>query len=471
MNPYLENLKSKITGGQKSPMSVFLQKKKQNTAYTNPVYPTPSGLPMSSIPKTTKPTTTTSNVGATPITKPTITPAKTSAKQNYINSLVNTNTANNIQTQPTIQPPTQPQKPSQKDAYIAAYKSYIDSLKESADVKEAKQAYLDFIKSKKEGLKNIEDQTIPMQFITGQQRSLEDRAGIQEENLLGRIGIAEGAQKATQESLKAGLDLEGKLLDLEKPVEVGGQLYTIGSDGSYTPLLPEKKAGFELGEGQAKYEYNPTTGKYEIIAQRGKTYAPTTGGTIGVGGTTGTLSPLAQAVQKGIITIAQVPAAQRAGVSAELATSGIATNRETTLQSYYDVVNSLINNPNAGKISGYVEGFLGLGNLKPGAQLAKNQYDQLKGILSLENREKLKGSGAISDYEFRVLSQAATALGRNLKDEDFMAQLVKIRDVFEGKYKTLQEGGTQNQTISQPQIIEYNGIRYSVDANGDMTPL
>ncbi len=151
-------------------------------------------------------------------------------------------------------------------------------------------------------------------------------------------------------------------------------------------------------------------------------------------------------MQNGTIAIDKLPAAQRAAVAAELATSGIQTNRQTTLSSNLSVVNELLNNSKLSKISGVP----GLSAFIPGtgAQLAKNQYNQLKGILSLENREKLKVSGAISDFEFKVLSEAATALGRNLSDADFKKQLEKVRDVFEGKYAQTNAGATNGAPVS-----------------------
>jgi hypothetical protein len=51
--------------------------------------------------------------------------------------------------------------------------------------------------------------------------------------------------------------------------------------------------------------------------------------------------------------------------------------------------------------------------------------------LSLASREKLKGSGAISDFEFRVLENSSTALARNLNDDDFATELSNIRQVFQ----------------------------------------
>lgn len=202
------------------------------------------------------------------------------------------------------------------------------------------------------------------------------------------------------------------------------------------------KDPISLSEGETLYD--PNTG--EVIFKNPKTYAPSSSGSSGGGGyinpVTGQaeLSPLARAVQNGTIPITSLSVKQRDSVAAELANFGQQSGRQQTLQQNLSVVNELLNNPAKNKISGFIQGKLGLGNLLPGSQLALNQFNQLKGILSLENREKLKGSGAISDFEFKVLSDAATALGRNLSDSDFNTQLGKIRDVFEGKYATSTSG-------------------------------
>lgn len=67
-----------------------------------------------------------------------------------------------------------------------------------------------------------------------------------------------------------------------------------------------------------------------------------------------------------------------------------------------------------------------------GGAYTKNIYEQLRSMLSLENREKLKGTGAISDYESKILANSASALGQNLSDEDFVAELLKIKNILGG---------------------------------------
>lgn len=151
----------------------------------------------------------------------------------------------------------------------------------------------------------------------------------------------------------------------------------------------------------------------------------------------GGLSDLAQSVQKGIITIAQIPAAQRAGIAQELARSGAETPKTQEIQRNIDLVDSLLNSTSLNKITGNIQGRLPWVALGGDAQLALNQFEQVKNLLSLDSREKLKGTGAVSDFESKMLAAAASSLGRNLSDADFKAELQKIRDIFDGKYKYL----------------------------------
>lgn len=81
-----------------------------------------------------------------------------------------------------------------------------------------------------------------------------------------------------------------------------------------------------------------------------------------------------------------------------------------------------------------IAGVPGVSSFFPGtgAQQTKNLATQLQGLLSLENRNLLKGSGAISDYEARTLEKASSALGirpdgtSNLSDADFKAGLDQL---------------------------------------------
>ena len=149
------------------------------------------------------------------------------------------------------------------------------------------------------------------------------------------------------------------------------------------------KKGFELSEGQIRYEYNAKTGKYEAVASGGA-------------------KPLSATAEAKLIEKAeqQDTATQQAGEAIGL-------------------VNSIL--PNAGAISGPIQtGSIPFTKGSP----AVNQYEQLKALLALGKRALLKGSGAISDYEAGVLQKASSELGRNLKEDQFSTALKKVRGVL-----------------------------------------
>jgi len=84
-------------------------------------------------------------------------------------------------------------------------------------------------------------------------------------------------------------------------------------------------------------------------------------------------------------------------------------------------------------------------SLTPGkTQLVKNQVEQIKQILSLDNRQKLKGTGTISDYEAKMLASAASSLGTNLQVEDAKLVMEQIKEAFQrGALKSM--GYTQEE--------------------------
>jgi len=118
--------------------------------------------------------------------------------------------------------------------------------------------------------------------------------------------------------------------------------------------------------------------------------------------------------------------AKTAKTFSEITTSGGNVNSETIAG--INLVNSLLQNPDARRITGVLQGKIG-GQLLGGGTtgLAKNQYNQLVAKLSLGARQLLKGSGAISDFESKVLRDSTSAIKRNLPDEQFLYQLKQIR--------------------------------------------
>jgi hypothetical protein len=77
----------------------------------------------------------------------------------------------------------------------------------------------------------------------------------------------------------------------------------------------------------------------------------------------------------------------------------------------------------------------GLGRLKDnsGYERVKALHDQLVGRLQLAQAGKLKGQGQVSDREREMLMKAATALTRNLADQDYVNELANVETILRGK--------------------------------------
>lgn len=87
------------------------------------------------------------------------------------------------------------------------------------------------------------------------------------------------------------------------------------------------------------------------------------------------------------------------------------------------LVNSLLQG-NIGAVSGgfRTPGFIA--PLVPGAAAARADYEGIKNLLSLAERGQLKGSGAVSDFEARMLEKAALAgLSTELPEDEFIRRL------------------------------------------------
>jgi hypothetical protein len=104
-----------------------------------------------------------------------------------------------------------------------------------------------------------------------------------------------------------------------------------------------------------------------------------------------------------------------------------------------------------------VVGLKGPSNIIPGteAQTVKANIDQLLGLLSLENRQKLKGSGAISDYESKILQQSASSLNRSMPEADFVNELKRVGGVLKSA-----AGQPVTVTITNPK----NGVSFTNQA-------
>lgn len=129
-----------------------------------------------------------------------------------------------------------------------------------------------------------------------------------------------------------------------------------------------------------------------------------------------------------------------------------ATGKDAEALSSMNLINTLLQNPGLSGITGVPNPFT---VLTPGtnAALARNQYNQIKGILALENRGKLKGQGAVSDFEGKTLERAASSLGRNLSDVEFVKQLKQVRGAIATSHGLSADVLLVNPTTKESMIV------------------
>ena len=181
-----------------------------------------------------------------------------------------------------------------------------------------------------------------------------------------------------------------------------------------------KDNSFNIGEGESYYKYDPATGDYTLVASKPKTFAPDEGVD------PNRMLTIAEAKTLGVpygTTVSQATAMGK--------TPGVPVGQSETTQNILGLIGQL-----EGLDTDAIAGIPSIGAFFPGTgtQRTANIAKQLGGLLSLENRTLLKGSGAISDYEARTLDRAASALGinsetgrSNLSNADFKAELAKLK--------------------------------------------
>lgn len=272
-----------------------------------------------------------------------------------------------------------------KSRYIDAFNKYIETLNPSKATTEAMKKYGDFATSIDEGLGEIAGKPMASRFVTGEKAGLLRQNQATADRLQRDITLAQESDKARQTAGLAGVSLQEKLLGLENKT------------------LPDIAKEYEYAKSQGY------TGSFNDYRTQN----------------TSNLPALAKEYE-------YAKSQGYGGTFDQYRQNKGATQGSETSSTILKLVNSIL--PNASRITGLGQNplnFLGITNAK-----TLNEYNQLKGLLSLENRQLLKGSGAISDYESRVLDKAASSLGRNLTNEEFISVLNEMKKDLEGKTAT-----------------------------------
>lgn len=223
---------------------------------------------------------------------------------------------------------------------------------------------------------------------------------------------------------------------------------------------------FELSEGQARFAYNPQTGKFDKVASVGKTYA-NTGGTsggstsVGLAGFPQEIQSAAQSILDGKSKLNEYPSAKRLQINEVMSKLYTAEGGNELAQGAYDSIVNLENNPGFKSAIGAkgLSSFYGIKNSPiAGSQAAGfvSELDKLKANLKLVNIKYLKGTGALSDAEGKTLEDAGTTLSTNLPEKQFKEELARIK-------KALLKASTISTSSQSGTNVTPSGVTYTIE--------
>lgn len=270
MDEYLKKLKGNIsTGiGQMMGSNTSEQTSKVKIGQPKPVVSTQPKSVVTSNPSAVTPTI----VNPTPIKKPIV---SSTPKDAYIKSLTSTTptVSSSVNTQTTSSQPvtlqvpqTSPQRSSAMDSYIQSYKTYQEALKNNEKEKQAQEAYNTAQAEVSKAIAGREGRGLGIStgIVRGEQEKLLRQTQPELARLQKQVELEQGVQKGAVEAAKTDVEFQKELIGTEKPIEVGGVLYSKQADGSYKPLTtPTSKAPTTMETTQGIMQYNTETGKWE----------------------------------------------------------------------------------------------------------------------------------------------------------------------------------------------------------------
>lgn len=316
--------------------------------------------------------------------------------------------------------PETPQAPSTPSATDTAFSEYIRSLQPSAGVTNAKTAYNDFIANQSKSIAGLEGQGrgIPLSIVRGEQEKLKNQTDPEATRLQNAIGIAQDSATAISNANKAKYD------------------YEVGKKTEAKTATTDTKP-FDVGDHT--YAFNPITGKYEDQGINTKTTASSEGFTLSPG------EVRFDANGKQIASGGAKPQTQ-AQETAQIAKTEKETAAQQSASQSIGIVNNLLSGDRYKSISGATQ----TGSIPFfGDRTAVNEYDQLQGLLKLGVRSLLKGQGAVSDYEGKILGQAASSLSRLTSEGEMKKALQKVRGVLKTN-----NGQTTTVNVTNPKTGE-----------------
>jgi|CXWK01.1.fsa_nt_gi hypothetical protein len=392
------------------------------------------------------------NNGALPSARPPLPPMEQSQSQGQPGA-----SAPETQPKPEQQPtPELPPEasPEARKAVEASQALYEKSLQISPEELSSQGDLDKLMESARKGFVNAQQQAIPMEFITGQLKSIEDRANALAEPLQTRLARLQAQRTASITASKFALDradakaaeekaaaekARQEKLAISKPIEVGGSIVQLNpKTGKYdvlyqAPAKPSDSNGFTLSPNQSRYENGVLVATAPSAPGASTPDVQTINGQSSVyDSATGTFKP---------VNLQQ-------GTSAEAALKA---------KTVVDLATSLLNDPalNAavGPLSSKIPTFQG------NTADVEAKIEQLKSLLTLDNLGFLKG--AMSDSDIKLLSSAATSLSKGMSEAGFRAELNNIIAKTQG---AVAGGGQGGQSITP---AEMNALKARFPGSSD----
>ncbi len=283
--------------------------------------------------------------------------------------------------------PPIPDIPPEAESAVRKAESAIQKSLEISPEQLSTQKDLDkLIESTRKSFLGIEDQPIALPFITGQLASVERRALGLAEPLERKLARLEAARQSSLGASQFALERADIAAGIAREEAAPGEPFT---------LRPGEVRFGEEGEEVARGKEVAKDRKTQItrLGNRQVLVDTQTGETIKDLGP----APVSEADALKAIERSEKDVAKR---TSQAQTIGI-INRIISDEDFSKVVGSGL-----GKVFGGLAGFADI----------RGKIIQLKALTSLEGREKLKGSGTISDFEAQMLSDSATSINSSIQD-------------------------------------------------------
>jgi hypothetical protein len=208
---------------------------------------------------------------------------------------------------------------------------------------------------------------------------------------------------------------------------------------------------FDLGEGQARYVYDPVTGKTTVIASKAKTYAPTSGS-----GTTSNpaVDSWVSQINAGKATIANVPANLKNAVVTAL-TSSTSTQDSSyqigTLKSALENVQKLKSAAGPSAISRTLgDTFIGDSSFRQLQAYVDTVKSNLLTLVTDPNIKKFFGP-QMSNRDVELMTSTASSLdAQRLSPEQIQAEVDKV-NAFLLKYEAAKNSSGLVDTAATPE--------------------